>query len=185
MGNGARVETEAPAIGESRRQQLLPRPKATAPAADSTLFCCRGPPNTRPALVRRARRALGCAETQFCAPGVTSGAPQPVFSRRKPSATSRKAVLAGTGRPRAHSRRLQRARRHLVRAASCSPMEVRSRFGAVPAAYGSKPGTVRTQPKRRTPFDRDAYGHSPKWPELCTCSIDRPMNGGIIRKEQK
>src|SRR3954447_17651570 len=34
---GSRAETEAPAQGESRRQQLLPRPTATAPAADSTL----------------------------------------------------------------------------------------------------------------------------------------------------
>ena len=32
------AETEAaPASGESRRQQLLPRPKAITPAADSTL----------------------------------------------------------------------------------------------------------------------------------------------------
>lgn len=33
MGKGASVETETP--GESRLQQLLPRPIATAPAADS------------------------------------------------------------------------------------------------------------------------------------------------------
>jgi hypothetical protein len=37
-GKRSTVETEAPASGESRRQQRLPRPTATAPAADSTLY---------------------------------------------------------------------------------------------------------------------------------------------------
>ena len=36
-GSGARVETEAPAQGRKPPAQLLSRPKATAPAADSTL----------------------------------------------------------------------------------------------------------------------------------------------------
>ena len=35
-GNGDTVRTEAPALGESRRQQLLPLPKSTAPALDPT-----------------------------------------------------------------------------------------------------------------------------------------------------
>ena len=35
-GNGAMGRTEAPAYGESRRQQLLPGPTATAPALDPT-----------------------------------------------------------------------------------------------------------------------------------------------------
>ena len=33
-GNGDMVRTEAPALGESRRQQLLPLPTSTAPALD-------------------------------------------------------------------------------------------------------------------------------------------------------
>ena len=36
-GNGATAWTEAPALGESRRPQLFPTPKATAPPLDSTL----------------------------------------------------------------------------------------------------------------------------------------------------
>ena len=35
-GNGDMVRTEVPALGESRRQQLLPLPTSTAPALDPT-----------------------------------------------------------------------------------------------------------------------------------------------------
>ncbi len=41
-GNGDMVRTEAPALGESCRQQLLPLPTSTAPALDPTA-CCRSP----------------------------------------------------------------------------------------------------------------------------------------------
>ena len=55
MGNGARSGTEAPAYGESRRQQRLLRPTATAPVLDSTIPSACGPSPE----VSRAFRA-GC-----------------------------------------------------------------------------------------------------------------------------
>src|SRR4051812_27380718 len=59
------AETEAPAFGESRRQQLLPRPTATAPAADSTLSA-RLPPERGRGGVLMGADASSCERTRSC-----------------------------------------------------------------------------------------------------------------------
>jgi hypothetical protein len=60
VGNGATAETEAPATSESRRQQRLPQPTATAPAADSTLYgWLKGVDGRRWKVVNAAGMALG------------------------------------------------------------------------------------------------------------------------------
>ena len=51
-GNGAMGRTEAPVLGESRWQQLLPGPTATAPDPDPT----RGTVNSEPEIERRRTR---------------------------------------------------------------------------------------------------------------------------------
>ena len=79
-GNGDMVRTEAPALGESRRQQLLPLPLSTAPAPDPTEFA--------------SFRMPAGERSPFFSHGLTvPGVPENLFTRMICSA-----ILGSTGR---------------------------------------------------------------------------------------
>ena len=127
-GNGDMIRTEAPAFGESRRQQLLPLPESTAPALDPT----------------RSSPAPGSRRERF------SGSP----SSPSRAATSRKFAFPvrslRSARPRYSSAPLSsrrssrpRARHELTSSKRCAPSELVARAQAIVRRSTTRPQIAR------------------------------------------